>query len=353
MPGTTAITFDDTELSAHMMNHVRDLNNMRSRPYKLVDDIMSNAESLSGSHRFTVRFDVDEHSRFTRVQSGHEIFDNWAQPTLKPGYQTWGCVVLPIFISRIDKEENQGGVIDLLKSRTSTVVDHFRRSFQQVAVRGPAASGTWAGIAGWDDFLSLNGGDTTTGILEDQADGTNTLHAVAKASYPLATHPQFHNYFADVAGAFATNGLNALYDSTIRAQINEGDPVPSESKWYWSENFARLAKRSLRSLEHYNSDGNMDDGARVAHMVYGGIPVRLVPEMPNAGSASTTNPWSAMRVNWKKGVRFRHKKGYALDFDKFVELPGSVGTEYALGWLWGQFVGLRPGTCAVIVDGEA
>ncbi len=355
MPGTVTFSpaIGDQELSANLFSQVEDLNRMKNHPYPFVDDLMSHADKSTGGERIIVRFDVEDHSVATRVQSGYESFDKFAQPTMKPGYQGWGIVVVPIFISRVEEQQNKGGVLNILKERTTTVHEYTRRITNLAMWRGGAASGTHPGVVGFDDFLSVNGGDTSTGILEDQADGTNTLHGITKSSYPLATHEQFHNFFADCAGAFATNGLNALHDSLIRMRVREGKPNPKDSKWYWSENFAKLAKRSLRSLEHYTTDGNMDDGMRRADMMYGGIPVEIVAELPSTGSASATNPWSAVRINWKLGMRFRAMQGYLWDFDEFKELSGSVGTRYSLGWFWGQLISTRPGVNAVIVDGEA
>ena len=356
MPGTTSVTYGNEELSAHHAHHIARLDRMRDRPYKVTEHIMSVAEKVPNPGvRMIKRWDVERHSRFTRVQSGHEVYNTFAQPTMVPGTQTWGIVVLPVFISRVDEVQNQGGVLNLLKERTETVHTHFRRAFEEVALRGPAASGTWTGVDGWDDFLTLNGADSSTGLLEDAADGGNTLHGIVKTSYPVATHPQFHNFFRDCAGAFATNGLNALYDSTIHNQLFEGNPSAANSKWYWSQAFAQLTKRSLRSLERYDSDGTMDDGARVSHMRYGGIPVELTTLLPNTGASTTTTPgpWSAVRVNWKDGCQFRVVSGYEMKFDPFQDLPTTVGSRVSLGWLWGQFVGHRPATCAVIADAEA
>lgn len=355
MPGTVTFSpaIGDQELSANLFAQITDLNRMAYHPYPFVDHLLAKAKKSTGGERIIVRFDVDDHSVATPIRSGYESFNKFAQPTMKPGYQGWGIVVVPIFISRVEQQMNQGGVLNILKERTKTVHEFTRKITNLAMWRGAAVSSSHPGVRGFDDFLSINGADTATGLLEDQADGTNTLHGVAKSSYPLATHEQFHNYFADCAGSFSTNGLNALHDSLIKMRVREGKPNPKASNWYWSENFAKLAKRSLRSLEHYTSDGNMDDGMRRADMMYGGIPVDIVTELPNNGTATTANPWSAVRINWDIGMSFQAMKGYLWDFDEFKELSGSAGTQYSLGWFWGNLISLRPGVNAVIVDGEA
>lgn len=354
MPGTTAITYGNTELSVAMNAQEKTVNRMKDHPYRVVEDCMANAERVDSGERIIVRYTTDDHSVSTRVQSGMEVFNNFAQPTLTPGSQTWGIVVMPIYVSSVDEKKYGGGsaVIKLVQDRTETVMKTFDRLFQSVLLKGAAASGTWGGVSGWDDFLSLNGADNTTGLIEAAASGTNTLHGISKATYPATTHEQFHNFFRDLAGAAGAGGLNALYAASIDAQIKEGDPNASESMWYWSRNFSEFMKRALRSEEHYINDGNMDDGLRVAHMAYGGIKVRPTAELPSLGSATTTNPWSALKVNWKQGIRFKTMSGWDRVNQPFVDLPGTIGARYALRVLWGQLIGLRPGACAVLVDGE-
>lgn len=164
---------------------------------------------------------------------------------------------------------------------------------------------------------------------------------------------QFHNFFADLAGDVSQFGPPALYAAGIDAETKEGTPVASESEWYWSPNFAKHMKSTLRPQEQYIANGTMDDGARIAHAMYGGIPVRIVSELPSTGTATTAKKWSAVRVNWKKGVRFRAMPKWVLDWTPVVDLPGGVGVKYALIRLWGNLISLQPGACAVLVDGEA
>lgn len=354
MPGTTAITYSNSELSLNLSAQVKEINRMKDHPYPTVEDLKANWKKATGGERVIVRWTTDDHSRATRVQTGNEFFDNFAQPTLTPGYQTWGIVVQPVFISSVDEQKNsgEGALIDLLKDRIQTVETHFNRQFNQVIWRGSAASGTHPGVPGWEDFLTLDGSDSTTGLIEASTSGTNTLHAISKGSFPATTHEQFHNFYFDCANAFNTNALNQLYASIVDQQVKEGAPNSSESFWYWSRNFARFAKQSLRSFEQYVGDGNLDDGRRLAHMMYGGCKVRVVVELPNTGASTTANPWSAVRVNWKQGIHFRVMSGWEGNFDPFVNLPGTVGARYALKKLWGQFIGLVPGRCALLADAE-
>ena len=354
MPGTTAITYSNQDLSLNVSAQIKKINRMKDHPYLTVEDLKANWEKATGGERVIVRWTTDDHSRATRVITGNEFFDNFAQPTLTPGYQGWGIVVQPIFVSSVDEQKNsgEGGLIPLLKDRVETVEKHFMRQWQQVLWRGSAASGTHTGVQGWEDFLTLNGADSTTGLIEAAASGTNTLHAISKASFPATTHEQFHNFFFDCANSFNTNGLNQLYASIISQQVKEGMPNPSESFWYWSQNFCRFAKQGLRTFEQYVDDKPLDDGRRLAHMQYAGVKVRVTAELPTTGASTTANNWSAVRVNWKDGIQFRVMSGWEGGVEPFVDLPGTVGARYALKRLWGQLIGLRPGGCALLVDAE-
>jgi hypothetical protein len=354
MPGTTSLTINNEDLSLTLFDQVKELRAMKDHPYPSVDHEMENKDVVDGGERIIVRWDVEDHSTPTRVQTGYESFGAFAQPTLHPGNQAWGIVVQPVFISSVDEKKNGGRaqIIKTLETRVKNVERHSRRLKALVQWRGAAASGTHPGVAGYDDFLSLNGADTALGLLEDQASGTNILHGVNKALFPSTSHEQFHNFFSDCAADASANLLPALYASTIDAQIKEGSPNPSESYWYISRLAAGHLKTQLRAQEQYTSDGAMDDGKRVAHMYYGGIKMFPIAEMPNTGSASTAKPWSVVRVNWKQGIRYRCMSEWASDWTEFMDLPGTVGVRYALMKDWGQRIALQPGCNAVIVDAE-
>lgn len=356
MPGQTSVTYNNTELSVAMSAQEESLNRMKDHPYLVVEDCLANSEELDGGERIIGRYTVDDHSVSTRVQSGMEMFNNFAQPTLVPAQQTWGIVVMPIYVSSVDEKKYGGSreIIKLVQDRTETVQTTMQRLFQNVILRGPAASGTWPGVPGWEDFLTLNGADgNALGLIEAASSGTNTLHGLSKATYPAATHPQFHNFFRGLAGTAGTTGLNGLYASTIDAKLKEGTPNSKESMWYWSALFSEFMKRALRSEEHYIANGEMDDGMRVAEMAYGGVKVRPTAELPNTGSTTTAAPWSAVRVNWKKGIKLKTMSGWKFVNDPFVNLPGTVGGRYALRKFWGQFWGSRVGACALLNNGEA
>lgn len=355
MPGTTSLTLSNEQLSANLFHQVEELRAMKDVPYRITEDCLSNSETIDDAgERAIVRWDVDDHSRATRVSNGYERWDDYIQPTLQPGYQTWAIVVQPVMISEVDEGKNSGKakIIDLLRQRTENVYRHKQRQLQRVLLKGPAVSGTWTGVPGWEDFLTLNGADSTTGIIEAAASGTNTLHNVSKATYPATSHPRFHNGFRDAAGSASTNLLHNMYGLGVLLGIKDGTPKASESKWYVSENCANWLKRALRPQEQYVGSDQLDDGKRMVTM-YNGTPLVPTFDLPNLGSATTANPWSALQVNWKRGVRMRFKKGWKMDWTEFSNIPGTVGVRAALCRTWGQLIALEPGLCSLVVDAEA
>lgn len=356
MPGTTALTLGNEELSVNLMDRVKEMRAMNAHPYQVAEDMLKNMDTADGGERVVIPWETEDHSIAQRIRNGYEKLTLFGQTTMTPGLQGWGIVVQPVLISEVDEKKNSGKValFKLLDKRVANVERHFRRQLQTGLLRGFIASGTHPGVAGWEDFLSLNGGDTALGIIEDQATGTNVLHNVSKGSFPPAVAEQFHNYFADVGADVGGAGLPALYGSMLDAQIKEGDAwEPGASFWYWSRLFAGHVKTTMRTAEYYTTDGDLDDGKRKAHSVYGGIKVRVVAEMPNTGSASTAKPWSALRVNWKEGVRFRGMPGWSMDWSPFENVNQGVGARYAYLRLWGQLIGQQPGLCSLLVDGEA
>lgn len=354
MPGTTALTYSNEQLSVNLSNQVKEARAMNHRKYPVVADVMKATDKETGGERIIVRWETDDHSEPTRVQTGYEYWNDAVQTTLTPGHETWGIVVQPVMISEVDEQKNSGPakVLDLLKIRTGNVERHMHRNFQDVILRGAAASGTWTGVPAFADFNSLNGADITTGLLEASASGTNTIHNVSKASFPATTHPQFHNEYSDAAGAAGTNILNALYGFIVNLMVKDGEMSPAEYIGYFSPNSLKWLKRVLRAQEQYVAEGEMDDGKRTA-MVYHGIRLKPVHNLPQTGANTTANPVSGYIVNWQRGIRFRAQNKWVFNWTKFMDIPGTVGVRAAILRLWGNLIGHQVGLCALLADAEA
>jgi hypothetical protein len=354
MPGSTTLVVSNESLSASTLNHRKEVANTRNLQYPFTAKWLSRAEKAEGDV-LVQPFDTHDHSRPTRLQTGYERYDDYVSTTLTPGTIGPAFLAQPVMISEIDRVKNSGRtkVIDLAKERTRNVDDHLARQAQEVNLKGPAPSGTYQGHPAWAGWLSLNGMDATNGYLEASATGTNTFFNLSKAAYPPATHPLFHNLFANLSGAVGTNGLNALYMIGVDLRIRYGALKPGRFEWYVSRDFAGFLKRTMRPQEQWTSDGDMDDGKRRVTTV-DGIPIIPTLDLPQAGavtSTAATKP-SAILVDWDS-YRPSFYPGWKFDMTKWVDVPGTVGVQASLFKIGGQNMTKPVGSMAVLTNGEA
>ena len=359
MPGTTEITFDNEDLSATALNHIKKLRSAKDRPYRVARDVMQFAQMEDApADLITVRWETEDHSRPTRVQTGYETYDNFAQATLTPGTAQWAIVVQPIFISDVDIKKNSGRhkIIDLTEVRTKNVERHMHRSLQKAVLNGPLASGSITATTGFEDLLHLNGVDhpSTGGFLEGALGGSGSFHGISRVTFPIASHIQLHNMYENVASDASANLLPLLYAISVEAELRAEDMLDGPSlRWYVSKNVARFGKDILRSSERYT--GTDLDDQRGKFMMIGGIP--LVPlaasDLPQTGATSATTKVSGYLVDWKEAIVPYVVSDWDMNLTEFVDVPGTTGpTKVALMRLWMQNICMWPGACAVLGNAE-
>lgn len=358
---TTTLVLDNELLSSTGLKWIQKLRQSKDKPYVATEHALANVETQDGGHRVVIPWETEDHSNPTRIQNGYESLDNAARPTMTPGTERWAQIAQPVFISRRDRAQNRGEEqqVKIWESRIENVRRHIHRVLEEVMFRGPAASGSWTGHAAYLDFLTLNGDDSTTGLIEGQASGTNTLHGLAKASYPATDsnsqplHRQFHNVWYDGAGSFAANGLNGLWNMIVNSIVKNGPINASRYKGYISAAVAEYLKRALRAKEQYVSEnsGDMDDGGRTVFK-YHGIPLTITDRLPNNGATTNTDPWSAVFVDWEDGINLIGMKDYVMAFDDVEMIPLTL-VQAACFHLMAQFTGPQPGRCALLTDAEA
>jgi hypothetical protein len=354
MPGSTTLVIGNESLSIAALNQRKKVANTRNKQYPFFRKWLSMGGKAEGDV-IVQPFDTHDHTRPTRLQTGYEQYDDFVQTTLTPGTIGPAFLCQPVFISELDRVKSSGKakVLDLWKERVENVDMHLARQGQEVNLKGPAASGTYGGHPAWADWRSLNGMDSTIGYLEATATGTNTFWNLSKASFPPATHPLFHNLFANLSGAVGTNGLNELYRIGVELRDRYGEPTPSRFEWYCSLVFAGLLKRTLRTLEQYTEDGDLDDGKRRVVSIEG---IKLIPtsDLPQAGtvtSVAATRP-SAILVDWDMYEPMFYP-GWKFDMTEAVDVPGTVGVQAALFKIGGQNTSQPVGSMAVVTNGEA
>lgn len=351
---TTAITFDDQVLTGLALQYFGEPSLMRRRTYVAFDHYMQKKKTLSGGEVLVPRWIVHEHSQPTGLSTGYEPPDLTVQTVYQPGVQRPIFVVQPIMISKKDRTQFSGkaAMVNLLGDRTKTVQDAMTRNGQAVLTRGPAASGSWAGVLAYTSFLPWNGTDNSTGFFEAATSGTNTIHGVSKATYPATTHPQFHNVYRTAGDAAGINLLNAMYGVGIELKIRGGDPSTGESKWYCSANAGEYLKRVLRPLERYESQKSLDDGMRMA-LTYAGIGVFPIQDMPTNGGTTATTEYSAILMNHAKSVQGNLYPDWENELTcPFVTVPGTAEVQVGLMGFAGNNLADQMGFSALVAHGE-
>lgn len=353
---TTTVTVADEMLTTTTFAYLTDIKaNMRHIPQPYFENSLKLGKiDNEGGLKLFIPYEMHEHSLPKRVTAAtaYGNYNMWSQPTMLSGQEDWAYVVQPVFISRWEKNLNRGKheLINIAKDRVQNVYDHLLRQGQKALLIGPAASGTWTGVPEWDDFIPANGTDYPTGLLEEDASGTNTIHGVSRATYPATTHPLFHNIAADVANSASTNLLDR--GSGIRATMDiRGAVAQSSFRWYCTQAFFQNLTKILRPQLQYATIKAGD--TQMETPIFLGKPIQAVQQLPDTGVTSTTYKWSCVGVtHGKEGLALQVQTGNNLDMDPWATLPGTVGVQAALFHFMAQQTLLKAGRNVVIVRAE-
>ena len=356
MPGTTALTVANEVLSSTAFAYMPEMRNMIDRDRPIVGHLMG--EGLlkqSGGERVIIPWKTNRHTNTTRVVTGYEGFDDTVRPLGTPGHAPWAYVMRPVMISKRDRLINRGEAkqLDIMKERLKDTEEGLKQELEELALRGPAATGTFAPIStAWTDWLSLNGDDTATGFIEGQAAGTNSLHNVAKSSFTgAASFPGFHNAFGDAAGSFNTAGLTQL--DAIQAELMDRvGSIPESLKGYISVSGAQHLKRSVRANEQYlnGEPGNLDTGRLV--LVFNGMKLWVNGRMPSTGGVTSTSDleWTVVFIDWND-IKLVGQPEAIFDLDEFETISGTR-VQAAVMHLMGQLVCTSLAHVGLLVGGD-
>jgi hypothetical protein len=332
--------FSDEELSTTAMTYLQGHRNMLDRPHPFIDDWLANKEDQEGGERMIVRWKVARHSSGQQLTTGYEPITMTGAPILKPGTQGWFYNVRPVMISERDEIINRGkaAVLDLLKTRVQDTEDGTRADLEDAVLR--------ANVTTMSDLLPFNGADDTDGFLEHAAVGsqTNTVHGVAKSTY--STLVGFQNQRYDGAGSFSANGLIGLQDGLTR--ITELSTEARKMKGYLSIAGSTNLKRAVLPQERYTSKDDLDAGRMVE--MFGGVQFRVTSRLPNSGTTTTADPWTALVVDWAS-LHFVGQKGYVMMLDEFRPVSGHI-VRAAFMHTFGQNVARFFGSSFVLFDAE-
>ena len=295
----------------------------------------------AGGTRIVIPLGFGEHSKTTRMQTGYERIDLSVEDVFVPAVYDWAHVVRPIAISSEEEMVNQGdaAILSILESRVKMTANALKREYVKNVVQG--------GVAGWEDWGTLNGLDSGSGFLEEDAvlSQTNSVGGVSKSTYSAKTGWQ--NQVYDGAGSFNSNGLAGLYDMMV--EINSVSPSGNPSVILASRSGFKNLKRALSASERYIDTAKLD-GGRVSQ-TWDGVPIDVEYFMPDSGSTTGTagdNEISFYMLNLNDIHTLWDPKGY-FDLGDFETVSGEYDVRAAKLRCRGQLIAKHLGSSGLAI----
>jgi hypothetical protein len=240
-----------------------------------------------GSDRWMNDIQVVEHTSATNFTTGFESYDSSALTVTRP-------IAFGLAISGVAAKLGERQFRIYKGARLEEQVRKLSQNCVGILHRGWCRRLVAATGAGFADFPTFNGFDSTAGFFESaaKASQTNTVGGFNKGTW-AATAPGATNAVADLANAFGTN-FNLVY--SMLSQIERVKPVSMGKKGgIMSESFRNNYKRYMTAYERWGAKDEVDGGKVVE--VFQGIKFYLDTFMPDAGATTTTNPISAMVID--------------------------------------------------------
>lgn len=235
--------------------------------------------------RRTTEVQVIDHTGVTNFSSGFESYEESALTTGRPAAYGFAISGLAAKIGQrqIRTYQNAKAFEEWVKRTISNCNGILSRGYNKRVV-----AGTGAGFA---DFQTLNGFDSSTGFFESGAKGTqtNVVGGLSKATY--AYTPGWNNMVVDMSNAMGSNFFQ--FDAALSSIRILGAPM-DKTAGLGSQNFMDNAKRYLRAYERYTG-GKYDAG--VPFEVFGGVKFFLDYYMPSTGSITINNAISAYIID--------------------------------------------------------
>ena len=295
----------------------------------------------AGGTRIVIPLGFGEHSKTTRMQTGYERIDLSVEDVFVPAVYDWAHVVRPIAISSEEEMVNQGdaAILSILESRVKMTANALKREYVKNVVQGS--------VAGWEDWGTLNGLDSGSGFLEEDAvlSQTNSVGGVSKSTYSAKTGWQ--NQVYDGAGSFNSNGLAGLYDMMV--EINSVSPSGNPSVILASRSGFKNLKRALSASERYIDTAKLD-GGRVSQ-TWDGVPIDVEYFMPDSGSTTGTagdNEISFYMLNLNDIHTLWDPKGY-FDLGDFETVSGEYDVRAAKLRCRGQLIAKHLGSSGLAI----
>jgi hypothetical protein len=349
---TTSLTVDNELLSATSIEAAREARDLRHvvTPF-LAEQARVHGEgtpSKGSGHKWIGSFQTGDHSSPTRKRTGYEQMNLTFSGVLTPLVLTPAEVSFPIGISSVEEDLNGGDLqtIELAARRAKATMSAAKRAFERQMIKGEEPQ--------FEDWGTLNGIDSTSGILENRAAGaqTNVTGGFSKATFSALAGA--NNQFFDINNSFNTSGLNGLYRTIIKSKARATDDLAGLTV-IASELGLENYKRTIQANERYMVSGGDDrlDGTGMNLMI-SGVPAHVSTHMPDAGANSATNKASfylldmnAIYCMWSKVLR----DGY-FSMSDFENVGNGYNVRVAEILVRGQLWVQAWGSSALLTNGE-
>lgn len=244
----------------------------------------------TGGQNYPVTVNMQDHTGITQFVDGFELFDPTANETQRnPLYPLCisGLLMKIGVAERYLYGATNGAMKKKIRFLTESCMGFLQRQWSQRVV-----GGTGAGFANW---ITLNGIDSTAGVFEENAVGsqTNTIGGLSKSTYSNVIGWQ--NTVANLNNAFGTNqiGLYNLLEQTKKHK----DVDKTKKRWFMTVAGMTNIKRVLQGYSFFaNQDPKSLDIGQVVEY-YQGIRIHQEQFLPIDGAASTTYPMTALLLD--------------------------------------------------------
>lgn len=288
---TTTVTVDTellTATSIEAAKEARDLQFLDTPFLNELDRVHGKGKpNKTSGHTWVGGFNVGDHSSPTRMRTGFEQLNLSFASVLEPMKITPGEICYPVGISKTEEDNNGGALqtLNMASERVEAVMGQAKRDFEQHMLIG--------GVAGFEDFYSLNGLDYADGFLEGTAPSgqSNVIGGFSKATY--AALPGSQNQVFDVA-----NNFNALGNIGIDRVIFAAKPrtgTRTNMAAICSQKFMENYKRTLLPNERYASSENLD--AHNLELYINGVKGMISPILGSYTPVSSSDVVSMMLLD--------------------------------------------------------
>ncbi len=278
---------------------------------------------------------IAEHSQITNLPTGYEAVNLAVKDVLQPAIYEWSDFTAPIVITKKEELENKGekAIVKIVEARMRSVMGMLRRELNKQLLAGSSTILTTVN--------TLNGGAAgNKGFLEKSATQTNSVGGLSKSTYNVNG---WNNQFADVGGAFGTDGIRLMQQMAIKA--NTVTHMGEVQCVLLSEEAMANYRRSLFDKERYINEKTLDGGRM--QLAFGGAVVEQDLELGFDYGGDTV---SGYFLNFD-GVKLCMHKDADFAVSPFEHISGTTARAAQL-YVKMQLIADHLGSQGILINGD-